>query len=391
MRALCLAGLLGGGLVCLASSARAASSIIHCTAAGETPQDIARGYGISLAALRKSSGTIRRFMAAAKTQRRKKGRKKPPPPKLKAHQRVRIHRPRRQPETRHMALRISRGASLAWVSRTWHAPVGLLRCLNDLGPKVIRVRAPAKRGQNKAGSDARTARRRLLIVPIDIPATKARPSGTPNRGGLRMAERLPEAPGLFVRSPGESWGANHLITAILRAISAVNQSFADTHLLVVGHLSHRGGGHLTPHKSHQNGLDADIGYYFRTEVPHDRFTVAHRRNLDARRTWAFLRALLDSQEVQYIFIDTPIQRLLRAHAEADRGVTRRWCRSWMVARRRARAQAGQPGLSRPAKGRRSCLDTIFEASRHGSNPTALIRRAKGHDDHMHLRVLPRAR
>lgn len=382
-------------MFCLAlvptSNARAAGSVIHCTQAGETPKDIAGRYGVSLRSLQRSSRRVRQAMAAAKRRRGgKKGRRKrAAPAQFGADLQVRINAPKRRPETRDMVLRIKRGASLRWVARTWNTRVGLLRCVNDLGPKVVRVRAPPTGKRRRGKRSATTALRRVLIVRLTVPTAKARPIGSPSRGRLVNGERLPEAPGLHVRSPGQAYGANNLISVILRAIAAVNRTFADTHPLVVGHLSHPRGGHLVPHKSHQNGLDVDMGFYFRGNVPHDRFVVARRGNLDTRRTWALIKALLDSHEVQYIFLDTPLQRLLRKRAGADRRGTTRWCRAWLSARDRRLRRAGARPKRHKKGGVERCLDVVFEAKKGGRNPDGMIRAAKGHDDHLHLRVLRR--
>jgi len=355
--------------------------IIHCTIRGDTPASIARRYGVSRASLRASSGRIRRAVAAAR--RKKKGGKGGWSIRLPRNRRVKVKRPLRVPATRDMFLRLKRGASLAWLARTYRTSADLLRCVNDLGTHITKVRAG--RARRAKGKRQRIAWRRSAIVRIPIPARTARPRGSPRKGSLKGAERLPEAPGVYVRSPGQAWGTHHLITGILRSAAAVQRQFADTHPLVVGHLSKRKGGYIAPHKSHQNGLDADLGYYHRGAVPHDRFVVATRRNLDSKRTWALVRGLLDSHGVQYIFINTYLQKALRRYAARARRPTARWCRTWLSKRRRLAKKKRKK--RRPATLER-CLDTIFQYRRKGSNAGALIRHERGHDDHLHVRFWP---
>ena len=48
---------------------------------------------------------------------------------------------------------------------------------------------------------------------------------------------------------------------------ALKARFPDAYPLRVNQLSAREGGWLRPHKSHQNGRDVDLGFYYPTEEP----------------------------------------------------------------------------------------------------------------------------
>ncbi len=361
-----------------AGTLRGRGWVVHCTSKNDSPAAIARLYGVSERSLRASSGTIRRAVARARRAKTKRGRRV----RLRAHMRVKVAKPRRLPVTRDMVLRLKRGASLAWLAKKYGTSISLLRCINDLGSRVVRVRA----GRRRRGRSKKTATRRLVLVRLSVPPKTARARGSPRSGSLVGAERLPEAPGLFVRSPGQAWGTHRLITGILRAVAQVQWDFADTHPLVAGHLSRRKGGHLVPHRSHQNGLDADLGYYHLGKAPHDRFVVATARNLDRKRTWALLRALLDSHQVQYIFINTSLQRLLRRYAARARRVTAPWCRRWLAKRARRKSAKRRRSKGRPRTMER-CLDAIFQAKGRKTLSGTLIRHERGHDDHLHVRFL----
>jgi len=111
----------------------------------------------------------------------------------------------------------------------------------------------------------------------------------------------------------------------------------------VGDLSRRGGGASVEHKSHQSGRDVDVFYFavdrdgrsvrpgdtmlrFNAEGRAVRWSPAHGvrapargvppYRFDARRNWAFVRALLtDSDaEVQWIFVERGLGALLIRHA-----------------------------------------------------------------------------
>ena len=74
--------------------------------------------------------------------------------------------------------------------------------------------------------------------------------------------------------------------------------------------------------------------------------------LDAARSWSLVKALITETDVEYIFINRSVQKLLKRHALA----------------------AGED----PA-----WLDTVFQVgSRH---PSPIVRHAWGHDTHMHVR------
>ncbi len=372
------------------SSAKASKQarIYHCSRKGETPTDIARIYGVSVASLDGSSSTIRRLLednkrrSALRKKHRRRARKWPPR-KLRPNQRIRVFSPKRAPIERDAVLRLSRGASLHWVAKRWHTSVPLLRCLNGLPSSVHTVRSKQHRPRRKR--PAGIAYHDWLWVRLPTPAHTARALGGPSTGRLVHGERLPEAPHLIVRTPRNAFGTHHTITQILRATGRVVRAIANTPSIVVGDLSKRGGGLLPPHKSHQNGLDADIGYYHVVKVRKDRFTRATARNLDRRRSWAFIRALLDGHETQYIFVGTPIQKLLYQHIMKNRRQFERWCLRWMATRQRRGAKKTRKRGSAATR----CMETVMEYPRSRGSTQAIVRHARSHINHLHVRFFPR--
>ncbi|HEX9187659.1 MAG TPA: penicillin-insensitive murein endopeptidase [Vicinamibacteria bacterium] len=163
----------------------------------------------------------------------------------------------------------------------------------------------------------------LLFVAQSAPAALGPLSiGTPDAGLL--LNPVPFASGSLwtVRDPDEAWATDETIDAIVTAIEAVEARYPGSPRLVIGDLSHPGGGRLNRHKSHQTGRDADIGFYYRRgEV--DTFLSARRKDLDLPRTWALVRALVTETDVDRIFVDRSLISILYAHAVAE-GEDRAW-------------------------------------------------------------------
>jgi murein endopeptidase len=132
-------------------------------------------------------------------------------------------------------------------------------------------------------------------------------------GGVELAE----SEGIS-RAGGYGWGTELVIRSIERAVREVRRCFPDSPRLYVGDIARERGGWLKPHRSHQSGLDADIGYYDKTQAIW--YQAATAQNLDAARTWALVRALIEGGNVEMIFIDVSVQRLLMAYiAELPEG------------------------------------------------------------------------
>ncbi len=127
--------------------------------------------------------------------------------------------------------------------------------------------------------------------------------------------------------------------------------------VVIGDLSRTEGGRLNRHRSHQSGRDVDLGFYFLGGEPLTfvRGVVRGRpKQLDVERTWALVRALITETDIDRIFLDRSIQRLLYAHALAS-GEDRAW------------------------------LDDIF--GRDGDK--GIVQHERRHLDHMHARFFNR--
>lgn len=134
--------------------------------------------------------------------------------------------------------------------------------------------------------------------------------GMPTRGSLFGGVELEESDAIK-HEGGYAWGTELVVRSIERAVREVRRCFPNTPILRVGDISRDKGGWLRPHRSHQSGLDADIGYFYR--IPAGWYEKATASNLDLARTWALVRAFIEGGNVDTIFIDLTVQRILEKH------------------------------------------------------------------------------
>lgn len=175
--------------------------------------------------------------------------------------------------------------------------------------------------------------------------------GRPNAGALTSAVQMPEDPRWELVVPQHAWGTQETVDGIARAVESVHEVHGEAHPLHIGDLSRRFGGPLYPHRSHQSGRDVDLGYYY---LPGKAawYQRASKRTLDVARTWTLVRALITRSDVEYIFIDRAVQKLLREHA-LSLGEDKEW------------------------------LATVFQYK--SIQPGAIVRHTWGHATHMHVR------
>ncbi|HSC87295.1 MAG TPA: penicillin-insensitive murein endopeptidase [Polyangiaceae bacterium] len=193
-------------------------------------------------------------------------------------------------------------------------------------------------------------------APLDLRTLGSLSLGEPNHGRLMNGVRL-DASSLFeLVTPQFAWGTEETVASLRRAAQTVHSRFPHTPPLHVGHISAASGGHLAPHKSHQSGRDVDLGFYYSGE------RVWYRRgtpqNLDLPRTWALIRALIVETDVEFVLVDRSLHAPLRQEALR---------------------QGDDPAW----------LDSVFR----GKGPLpALVRHARGHATHLHVRFFsPQAR
>jgi penicillin-insensitive murein DD-endopeptidase len=163
--------------------------------------------------------------------------------------------------------------------------------------------------------------------------------GAPAHGVLVEGRELPASgPGFRWLNPmGHHYGVPRLVRAIESAAAAVQADRPGGAPLVVGDLSARAGGHLSGHRSHRTGRDADLLFFVETPsgepvenpgflhfdadglalVPSELGGPRYVR-IDLPREWSLIKALMGSRDanVQWLFVSTPVEGLLTEYARA---------------------------------------------------------------------------
>jgi LysM repeat protein len=187
--------------------------------------------------------------------------------------------------------------------------------------------------------------------------------GAPWDGELFGGEQLPGGDGYRIRRPELAYGAPYVVEHLRHSIAEVRALYPDVHTLAIGDLSAEHGGKLAAHRSHQSGVDVDVGFYFK-QIPDgypDRFAPADD-NLDLQATWALLTAFARTTDlddgVAMMFLDYAVQKRLYQWAQ----------------------KRGTP---------EDDLEHLFQYP-HGKDAlTGLIRHWPNHADHVHVRFKSR--
>lgn len=176
-----------------------------------------------------------------------------------------------------------------------------------------------------------------------------------DRGTLKVGVQLEPGKGYFIKRPHLAYGTGTCVKAIKSALSSYRQRAKGGPQIHVGDISARGGGPLKGHKSHQKGIDVDVGLVLKgADADEVRFRTGNEGNLDVPRTWALIKAFVDHPDVRAIFLDYRLQKLLYEHA-------------------------------RKQKVSEAKLDELFQYPRGKGRAFGIIRHWKGHKDHFHVR------
>jgi penicillin-insensitive murein endopeptidase len=181
--------------------------------------------------------------------------------------------------------------------------------------------------------------------------------GRPNAGILINGVQMPTGAEWKLVDPARAWGTQETVDAIARIIKKVNEKYANTPPVYIGHLSAEHGGHLNPHKSHQGGRDVDISYYYSTKASW--FAKVTPQNFDCMRSWALIKGFSTETNIEFVLVDTSVQKLLRECA----------------------LNSGED---------HELVDKIIQYGSHEARTA--VRHIKGHATHLHVRfVSPIAR
>jgi murein endopeptidase len=179
--------------------------------------------------------------------------------------------------------------------------------------------------------------------------------GAPNRGWLRTGMAMPEGDHWMLRfRRAASFGSEHTIGGLLMALEAYGDRFPDGPRVRLGDFSRRRGHKLHPHVSHRSGRDVDVGYILHEDQRGQRYwQSADDENLDVRKTWFLLKALVQTDRVASIFVSAKLQRLLVKEARKELSAEE--------------------------------LAYYFRRANPDPNAHSVIQHWRGHRDHMHVR------
>jgi len=305
------------------SAAPKKKTLTHEVLPGESVEEIALRYGMPLDALQAKN---KRVLA--------KG--------LKPGLRLKVETLKDERAQRKITYTIEAGDTLGGIAKRFGVSLKDLQRMNP-GKKPERLRIGDR-----------------LVIYGEGKPTRSQAVGLPQRGRLVDGEQFKDVAGTFLRRPHLTWGTNETVRAMKAAIAEVRKKHPKVHDLVIGDFSRKEGGFLPPHKSHQSGLDVDLGFYFKGQPKHGpkAFLDATRVALDLEATWTLVTALVGPSEaasnIEYMFIGYPVQKKLYDYARGK-------------------------GVSE-AK-----LDWLFQYPRGSRAMRGIIRHEPGHTNHIHLR------
>lgn len=191
------------------------------------------------------------------------------------------------------------------------------------------------------------------VIPLVAIPKGAVSVGKPNKGKLVNGKALPENDKLYtIRRPEEAFGSSHTLSHLQAAIADFRRTTGYDRELVIGAISKKSGGRISPHSSHQSGRDVDIRMPAKKGVKSSEMDDAS--DIDWNATWALIRALVATGEVQYIFMSHSRQKYLYEAAKK-------------------------------AGAKKDELERIIQYPAKAKTNNGIVRHAKGHDVHIHVR------
>lgn len=238
-----------------------------------------------------------------------------------------------------VAYNVARGGTLADVANLYKLGRAEIERLNpDLKP------------------DAELAPETAVVV-FDGAGVQSQSVGLPHDGSIEGAMPMPDGPGRRITADRwKTWGSEHTVRQLDKLFDKWAQEHSNWPAVLVGNLSKREGGPLEPHKTHQSGRDVDLGYVANDGSSRDgRWQQMNAKNLDCDKTWTLLQLFIDNSDVEVVYMDRKIQRLLLRCSKRLVRQPKRQLRLW------------------------------FEEAPGAKRRQTLIRHVPGHDDHFHVR------
>ncbi|MEZ4296751.1 MAG: penicillin-insensitive murein endopeptidase [Polyangiaceae bacterium] len=265
--------------------------------------------------------------------------------------------------------------------------------------KGAKAAADAKPGVKDAKSAAKAAKDAKPAKAKPEPKVRASSVGSPNEGRLVGGVKLDTSDASVRVVPaykrGDSrWGLPALIHMIERAAKKVAKKHPGA-VLGVGDISHKNGGDIFLHRSHESGRDADIAFYVVNQrgkdIKPDTFVTFQGSvesssmpgaRFDVAKNWLLVQAMLEDPgaRVSHIFVADPLRRMLLAHAK-PRVSAKLYSRAAAVMMQPSNALPHDNHfhvrISCPAEMRKSCVEYpvgVFskKAKGKGKTKTAIV-------------------
>jgi len=182
--------------------------------------------------------------------------------------------------------------------------------------------------------------------------------GLPAHGSLEGAVPMLDGPGRVIKhTPWKGWAAWETIALLDQVLDAWAKLETGQPILV-GNMSARAGGRLKPHASHQSGRDFDLGYPQNWDEKEElNWREMNEDNLNAALTWKLVELFNATGAVEVIYMDTKLQKILHDWAKDTGRVPAKDLGKWLEYPRGP-----------------------------GNAPQAVIQHARGHSDHIHVRL-----
>jgi LysM repeat protein len=180
--------------------------------------------------------------------------------------------------------------------------------------------------------------------------------GSASAGRLINGKSLPNHKGWIRRNSERQYGTPELIETLKAGVEKVREKYPNTCRLVTGDVSKKFGGPLLPHRSHRSGRDIDIGLYAKGNRELTHFEGLGNHGYDVAKNWTLVQALLETGQIEYIFLDYQIQKKLYEYVKSHLQPTDEF------------------------------LNLVFQYPKGPGERRGIIRHRGGHSKHYHVRI-----
>ena len=168
-------------------------------------------------------------------------------------------------------------------------------------------------------------KRSLLIIAfffLSISASASEAIGFYSSGSLKNSISIDDFDSPLIiklfRNRKQIYGVQELSIALDGLARHMKKTFPTIEPTQIGDMAAKKGGKIPRHKSHQNGLDADVVYYRKNEraqspsntewAEYFVTSTGLSKNFDTRRNWEAFKYLVDRHQVSRILVDGKIKK-----------------------------------------------------------------------------------